>query len=92
MDAQGDRSWSSKTTVNDVVVRLRNFAEEVSRALLEVGGRWATSADKRTFPTRREQLTNNFNKMGLNLTLHVRRIATVHHRRRKRKPQPAHSS
>ncbi|KAG8943226.1 hypothetical protein FRC04_003136 [Tulasnella sp. 424] len=47
-----------KTTFNDVVVRLRNFAEEVSRASLEVGGRWATSVDKRTFPTWKEQLTS----------------------------------
>ncbi|KAG8961747.1 hypothetical protein FRC05_005814 [Tulasnella sp. 425] len=30
--------------------------------------------------------------MRLKLTLQVRRIATVHHRRRGRKPQPAHSS
>ncbi|KAG8943235.1 hypothetical protein FRC04_003145 [Tulasnella sp. 424] len=80
-----------KTTVNDVIVRLRNFGEEVSRASLEVVDvgqrRWTSGRFRRGG----EQLTNNFNKMRLNLTLQVRCIATAHHCRRGRKPQPVHS-
>ncbi|KAG8927685.1 hypothetical protein FRC01_007082 [Tulasnella sp. 417] len=68
-----------KTTVNGMVIRLRKLAEEVSRVSLEVGtlGNLGGQADVPDVEGVWWQLTNNVNKMCLNLTQQVRSIATV---------------
>ncbi|KAG8940973.1 hypothetical protein FRC04_004864, partial [Tulasnella sp. 424] len=78
VDAQGE-ILELKTTVNGMVIRLRKLAEEVSRVSLEVGtlGNLGGQADVPDVEGVWWQLTNNVNKMCLNLTQQVRSIATV---------------
>ncbi|KAG8961745.1 hypothetical protein FRC05_005812 [Tulasnella sp. 425] len=68
-----------KTTANGMVIRLRKLAEEVWHVSLELGtlGNLGGQADVPDVEGLWWQLTNNVNKMCLNLTQQVRSIATV---------------
>ncbi|KAF8332381.1 histidine kinase [Cantharellus anzutake] len=68
-----------KTTVNNMVVQLREFAAEVTRVALEVGteGKLGGVAIVRDVEGVWNELTTNVNKMCQNLTLQVRSIAQV---------------
>ncbi|KAG9021381.1 hypothetical protein FRB95_002292, partial [Tulasnella sp. JGI-2019a] len=78
VDAAGE-ILELKTTVNGMVVRLRNLAAEVTRVSLEVGtqGKLGGQADVPDVEGVWLELTTNVNKMCNNLTTQVRSIAVV---------------
>lgn len=78
VDARGE-ILDLKTTVNGMVIRLRNLAAEVTRVSLEVGtwGRLGGQANVPDVEGVWLELTTNVNKMCLNLTSQVRSIAVV---------------
>ncbi|KAG8876636.1 hypothetical protein FRB98_007096 [Tulasnella sp. 332] len=78
VDAAGE-ILELKTTVNGMVVRLRNLAAEVTRVSLEVGtqGKLGGQANVPDVEGVWLELTTNVNKMCNNLTTQVRSIAVV---------------
>ncbi|KAJ1947707.1 hypothetical protein FBU59_001846, partial [Linderina macrospora] len=68
-----------KTTINDMVTRLKTFSSEVSRVAKEVGtdGQLGGQANVPDVEGTWKDLTDNVNKMADNLTNQVRDIATV---------------
>ncbi|KAF8321300.1 hypothetical protein DL93DRAFT_2052095 [Clavulina sp. PMI_390] len=78
VEAQGE-ILELKTTVNNMVVQLRQFASEVTRVSLEVGteGKLGGSAIVMGVEGVWHELTVNVNRMCQNLTLQVRSIAHV---------------
>ncbi|KAG8920499.1 hypothetical protein FRC02_000876 [Tulasnella sp. 418] len=78
VDASGE-ILDLKTTVNGMVVRLRNLAAEVTRVSLEVGteGKLGGQAVVADVEGVWHDLTTNVNRMCINLTNQVRGIAKV---------------
>ncbi|ORX63448.1 hypothetical protein DL89DRAFT_327644, partial [Linderina pennispora] len=68
-----------KTTINDMVARLKTFSSEVSRVAKEVGtdGKLGAQATVPDVEGTWKDLTDNVNNMATNLTNQVRDIATV---------------
>src|SRR5438094_742696 len=68
-----------KNTINTMVVQLNSFASEVTRVAREVGteGKLGGQAEVKGVAGIWEDLTENVNLMGSNLTSQVRNIAAV---------------
>ncbi|KAL8281120.1 hypothetical protein RQP46_006478 [Phenoliferia psychrophenolica] len=80
IDAQVEGEMATlKETVNDMVFKLRTFSSEVTRVSLEVGtkGQLGGQAVVLGVEGTWKELTDNVNRMALNLTDQVREIAAV---------------
>ncbi|KAJ7021110.1 HAMP domain protein, partial [Mycena alexandri] len=68
-----------KVTINEMVARLGDFSREVTRVALEVGteGNFGGQAEVEGVQGTWKDLTDNVNKMALNLTNQVRSISLV---------------